>query len=234
MTSQVKEWETGSGWDQVSQFPYSQGRWCWYNKSVLSSAIESVDERAANFTATMKIFYLSKGILWIPFTDEKRSSVDNLIELHREFPCEDAKLEYAKLQLSSSKCQYILVSHVITQTAFSGILKWCLTYQEQNLIPLFCNGPQKNSRLGSFSHTFAFFFFSIKPSYRNGPSHPESTSKASRTSHPASTLTFIPYPAKMSVPKILKNFYQFFPSTFKALSLKLWLLAIQVRWFYFY
>ena len=188
----------------------------------------------SKFDSYYKMFYLFNCTLWISFADEKRSSADNFIELHREFPCEDAKLEYAKLQLNSSKRQHFLVSLVITQTAFSGNLKCCFTYQERDPIPLFCNGPQKNSRLVSFSHTYARFF-SIKPSYRNGHSDPQSASKASRTPHPDSTLKFIPYPAKItSVAKILKNFNQFFPSTVKALSLKLWLLAIQGRWFYFY
>lgn len=142
-----------------SQFPCLQARWCWYYESVLLSVVELADERAENLTAVMKVFHLFKSIFWICFADEKRSSVDNVIEVHPGFPCEDAKLEYAKLLLNSSKCHYILVSHVITQTAFPGDWKCCFIYQERDPILLFCIGPQKTSSIYSVHSRIPWFFF---------------------------------------------------------------------------
>lgn len=112
----------------------------------------------SKFDSYYKMFYLFNCTLWISFADEKRSSADNFIKLHREFPCEDAKLEYAKLQLNSSKRQYFWFLLLLRKQRFQ--VTWNVVSHTKNAIQSLCFAMGRKKILDSFHSHIPLLVFS--------------------------------------------------------------------------
>ena len=144
--------------------------------------LQPANQRVANLT---EVFWrLTETKL---FSDEKRPSVDNLIEVHPGFSCEDAKRECTKLFLNSSKCAgaFFLSDLFCFPCYYSSVSLWLAGNFTSNS---WAYGLKTGSTEFLFSLNIdwkvdthpAFVFTPIPPSFDDKHCFSDTTSNASR------------------------------------------------------